>query len=176
MAGPTLRATSLSLAAPDPRALAEFYAALLGVRITVTEPPRPGYPPEDGWAQIRPDGAGPTLNFEYEPTYVPVTWPSEAGRQQVQAHLDIAVDDLPAAVDHALGVGATLADFQPQDDVRVLFDPAGHPFCLFLSPGHANATSRNANTATQNADTPAWGADTASWGADTAAGYLGLRR
>ena len=25
-----------------------------------------------------------------------------------------------------------LADFQPQDDVRVCLDPAGHPFCLFL--------------------------------------------
>jgi hypothetical protein len=25
-----------------------------------------------------------------------------------------------------------LADFQPQEDVRVLFDPVGHPFCLFL--------------------------------------------
>jgi len=24
-----------------------------------------------------------------------------------------------------------LAEFQPQDDVRVLFDPSGHPFCLF---------------------------------------------
>jgi len=30
-------------------------------------------------------------------------------------------------------VGATLADFQPQDDVRVYFDPAGHPFCLFIN-------------------------------------------
>ena len=28
--------------------------------------------------------------------------------------------------------GATLADFQPQEDVRVCLDPAGHPFCLFL--------------------------------------------
>ena len=28
--------------------------------------------------------------------------------------------------------GATLADFQPQEDVRVYLDPAGHPFCLFL--------------------------------------------
>ena len=26
---------------------------------------------------------------------------------------------------------ATLADFQPQKDVRVLLDPAGHPFCLY---------------------------------------------
>jgi len=28
--------------------------------------------------------------------------------------------------------GATLAGFQPQDQVRVCLDPAGHPFCLFL--------------------------------------------
>ena len=26
----------------------------------------------------------------------------------------------------------TLADFQPQADVRVVLDPAGHPFCLYL--------------------------------------------
>jgi hypothetical protein len=25
-----------------------------------------------------------------------------------------------------------LATFQPQDDVRVYLDPAGHPFCLAL--------------------------------------------
>ena len=25
-----------------------------------------------------------------------------------------------------------LAGFQPQQDVRVHLDPAGHPFCLFL--------------------------------------------
>jgi hypothetical protein len=28
-------------------------------------------------------------------------------------------------------VGAVLAEYQPQDDVRVYLDPAGHPFCLF---------------------------------------------
>ena len=28
--------------------------------------------------------------------------------------------------------GATLPSFQPQDDVRVCLDPAGHPFCLYL--------------------------------------------
>ena len=31
-----------------------------------------------------------------------------------------------------MGLGATLAEFQPQDDVRVMLDPAGHPFCLYL--------------------------------------------
>ena len=30
---------------------------------------------------------------------------------------------------------ATVADFQPQDDVRVMLDPAGHPFCLYLDRG-----------------------------------------
>ena len=44
-------------------------------------------------------------------------------------HLEIAVDDLEASVAHAVAQGATLADFQPQEDVRVCLDPAGHPFC-----------------------------------------------
>jgi glyoxalase superfamily protein len=30
----------------------------------------------------------------------------------------------------ATALGATLAVAQPQDNVRVLLDPAGHPFCL----------------------------------------------
>jgi hypothetical protein len=50
-------------------------------------------------------------------------------------HLEIRVDDLEAAVEYAVGLGATLADFQPQEDVRVCLDPAGHPFCLFMSEG-----------------------------------------
>jgi hypothetical protein len=47
-------------------------------------------------------------------------------------HIDIAVDDLAAAVAAAIERGARLAEFQPQEDVRVLYDPAGHPFCLYL--------------------------------------------
>jgi hypothetical protein len=47
-------------------------------------------------------------------------------------HLDIKVDDLGAATTWAIECGARLADFQPQDLVRVLYDPAGHPFCLFV--------------------------------------------
>ena len=30
------------------------------------------------------------------------------------------------------GIGAVLPDFQPQEHVRVLLDPAGHPFCLWM--------------------------------------------
>jgi len=45
--------------------------------------------------------------------------------------LDFEVTDLDEAVAHALSLGAELPDFQPQDDVRILLDPAGHPFCLY---------------------------------------------
>ena len=41
-------------------------------------------------------------------------------------------------------LGAQEADFQPQDDVRVMFDPAGHPFCLYtagIAGAHGSAGS-----------------------------------
>ena len=44
------------------------------------------------------------------------------------------VDDLDGAVGHALACGARLASYQPQDDVRVCLDPAGHRFCPWVDP------------------------------------------
>lgn len=66
-------------------------------------------------------------------TIGPLVWPERPGEQQKMLHLDIRVDDLDEAGSHAVAVGAILADSQPQDDVRVYFDPAGHPFCLFIN-------------------------------------------
>ena len=63
---------------------------------------------------------------------MPPAWPAVAGDQQMMMHLDIEVDDLEAAGTHAVRCGATLAEYQPQDDVRVYLDPAGHPFCLWI--------------------------------------------
>ncbi|HKX41286.1 MAG TPA: VOC family protein [Burkholderiaceae bacterium] len=74
----------------------------------------------------------PTLNFEYEARWTAPRWPSEPGAQNATQHLDIHVTDLAAATEHAVQAGASPAPVQPQDDVRVLFDPAGHPFCLFI--------------------------------------------
>ncbi len=54
-------------------------------------------------------------------------------------HLEIGVDDLDAAVAHAVAAGATLAGYQPQSDVRVCLDPAGHPFCLYIAAATASA-------------------------------------
>lgn len=131
---PRLRVTSVTIGAPDPRELAGFYARLLGWTVTASDPARPGYPPEDGWAQLRPPPGeeGPTLNFEYEAQYTRPVWPSVAGEQHITEHLDIAVTDLDASAAWALDQGARLASYQPQDDVRVLLDPAGHPFCLYI--------------------------------------------
>lgn len=127
----TLTVTSVTIGAPDPRALAQFYARLLGTEVRVTEPPRAGEPPEAGWAQLKAPG-GPTLNFEYEASFEPPVWPAEAGRQNATQHLDVWVrGDLDEAVAWAEQCGARLADHQPQETVRVMYDPAGHPFCLF---------------------------------------------
>jgi catechol 2,3-dioxygenase-like lactoylglutathione lyase family enzyme len=131
---PVMRVAAVTIGAPDPRELAAFYAQMLGWPVVHEDPPRPGAAPEDGWAQVRPPAGqgGPTLNFEYEADYVPPVWPSVAGAQQIMEHLDIAVGDLVGTVAWATAAGATLADYQPQQDVQVMLDPAGHPFCLFL--------------------------------------------
>jgi len=50
----------------------------------------------------------------------------------MMVHLDIEVDDLGLAGSYAVSAGAVLAGFQPQADVRVYLDPAGHPFCLWV--------------------------------------------
>jgi catechol 2,3-dioxygenase-like lactoylglutathione lyase family enzyme len=127
---PSLRATSVTVMAPDPRLLADFYARLLGVEVSTIEPPGPDEPETGGFAQVRMPHL--TLNFEYEQHWARPVWPARAGRQSATQHLDIWVDDLAASSAWAVSCGATLAETQPQDDVRVFFDPAGHPFCLFL--------------------------------------------
>jgi len=133
---PAMAVTSVTIGAPDPRELAAFYARMLGWSVVQEYPARPGEPPEAGWAQVRPPagGVGPRLNFEWEAHYVSPVWPSEADQQQIMEHLDIAVTDVDEAVAWATSAGAAgLADHQPQDHVRVMLDPAGHPFCFFQS-------------------------------------------
>jgi hypothetical protein len=71
------------------------------------------------------------IEFQWDEHYVAPVWPTEPGSQQMMMHIDIAVDDLDAGVAWAIAQGATLASHQPQEDVRVMLDPAGHPFCLF---------------------------------------------
>ncbi len=111
------------LDAPDPLALAQFYSRLLDWEITSVEPT---------WVTIKPPGGIVYLGFHISPKYVPPVWPPVEGRQQQMLHLDIEVGELDEAVASAIEMGATLADFQPQERVRVMLDPVGHPFCLYL--------------------------------------------
>ncbi|GAA1825394.1 VOC family protein [Luedemannella flava] len=119
----TLTWTGVNLDAPDPAALARFYARLLGWEIRVEEP---------DWVKLAAPGGEATLSFQEERNYVRPVWPAGPGDPPMMMHLEIRVDDLATACAHAEECGATLADFQPQDDVRVYLDPAGHPFCLWL--------------------------------------------
>jgi catechol 2,3-dioxygenase-like lactoylglutathione lyase family enzyme len=123
MGSPRFKLGTVVLDCSDANALADFYSRLLGWEVTFREP---------DWALMRSPDGGTGLAFQSEPWYRPPVWPERAGEPEKMLHLDIQVDDLAAGVAHAIAAGATLAGFQPQDDVRVLFDPAGHPFCLFL--------------------------------------------
>ena len=118
-----MKLTAAVLDAKDALALATFYHQLFPDWVLRADEPE--------WATLRgPAGAG--LSFAQEAGYVRPTWPSTAGEQQMMMHLDIEVDDLEAAGAVVTAAGAVLADFQPQDDVRVYFDPDGHPFCLWI--------------------------------------------
>ena len=128
---PRMTLTAIVLDSPDARRLAAFYSQLLGWTVDQDEP---------DWVTLRsPDGRH-QLSFQTEPLYVRPTWPARQGDQQMMAHLDIEVDDLDAAAAHAIAAGATLADYQPQDDVKVHLDPAGHPFCLWARTSAAGET------------------------------------
>ncbi len=118
-----MRLTATVLDAPDARDLAGFYRRLLGWEVIKQEP---------GWVMLRAAEGGAGLSFQTESGYVRPVWPAGPGDPQMSMHLDIEVDDLDAAGARAVAAGATLAGYQPQDDVRVYLDPAGHPFCLFL--------------------------------------------
>ncbi|KKD07318.1 VOC family protein [Streptomyces sp. WM6386] len=116
--------SAVVLDAPDAHRLADFYMRLLGFVVRTDE---------SDWVTIGPPGGGTGLSFQTEPEYVPPVWPTRRpGEQQMMLHLDIEVDDLHTETARAIAEGARPADHQPQDDVRVLFDPAGHPFCLWV--------------------------------------------
>jgi predicted enzyme related to lactoylglutathione lyase len=111
-----------AIEAPDPRGLAKFYSDLLGWPMVHEEP---------GTA-ILAAPQGQFIVFQQAEGYVPPVWPPAEGSQRTMMHFDFQVGDLDSSVAEAIDLGATLATSQPQENVRVLLDPAGHPFCLVL--------------------------------------------
>jgi hypothetical protein len=107
------RLVGISLDCPEPQRLADFYLALLGGR--------------QMWAKessVAIEVPGAVLVAQKVDGYVPPDWPGTA-----IVHLDLTADDLGAAGEWAVALGATLPE-QPDPRWRVLLDPAGHPFCL----------------------------------------------
>ena len=134
MQRPRMSVSGPVLDSADPIGLARFYERLLGWTMVESEGPRKGYPDTDGWAKLRSPDGNQKLEFQWDEHYVAPTWPGAQGDQLMMMHLDIGVDDLEAGVAFAVEAGATVADHQPQADVRVMLDPAGHPFCQFPDP------------------------------------------
>ena len=123
MEQPRMTLSTVVLDCPDAHALADFYGRLLGWPVKVAEP---------DWVLLEGPVGGTALAFQTEAQYVRPTWPAGPGDHSMMMHLDIEVEDLEAAGAHAVALGATLAEYQPQDDVRVYLDTAGHPFCLWV--------------------------------------------
>ncbi|WP_247043507.1 VOC family protein [Arthrobacter rhizosphaerae] len=98
----------------------DFWAGLLGGTVEA----------DDDWHTVFVDGE-PRLGFQLAPNHIQPDWPD--GTQQ-QIHLDLYVDDVAAAHDEAISLGARL--LKPADDLeaaegfQVYADPSGHPFCL----------------------------------------------
>lgn len=123
MSRPATNLTATVIGASDPAALARFYAALLGWEIGREEP---------GWVTVRSPQGGPGLSFQAEHLHKRPVWPGNATDQQMMMHLDVEVEDLEETGAYARSLGAVKAEFQPQDDTVVYFDPDGHPFCLWI--------------------------------------------
>jgi catechol 2,3-dioxygenase-like lactoylglutathione lyase family enzyme len=109
---------------PDPPALADFYAELLGLPVTWLE---------SGFAVVARNDTSSGVAFQLASGYQPPRWPDPRWPQQF--HLDVMVDDVPAAEPEVLALGARL--LQGGDGFRVYADPAGHPFCLIPRPAWA---------------------------------------
>ncbi len=113
---------ALTIDCPDAEVqerLRHFYAQALGGEVVS------GSVRARGWLLI----------FEVISDYKPPTWP--LGETPKQMHFEWMVEDLERAVGTLQSLGATLAEYQRQEDggFRVMLDPAGHPFCVATASG-----------------------------------------
>ncbi|KOV56283.1 VOC family protein [Streptomyces sp. MMG1121] len=115
--------------APDGPALADFYAAALGVTVTETCPDEGGAQTACGFYV---NGAMYLLHTS--PSFTPPRsrrprprWPEE----ELPFHMDLAFDDVAAAELRLLELGATRPGHQPGGKHwTVPLDPSGQPLCV----------------------------------------------
>lgn len=107
--------------------LLSFYTGLLDWPVVFSD---------ETFVRIQPCQGEAGIAFQYDETYIPPTWPSQPGQQQMMAHLDFAVADkkeLQKATEKAIQLGAKIADQQYGGEEWItMLDPAGHPFCFVI--------------------------------------------
>ena len=106
----------VTLDAPNAAVLGEFYSSVLGWPIAYSD---------ENYAMLT--GPSHALGIGTIPDYQRPSWPDDGHKQ---FHLDLAADDIKAAADRCVELGATRAEPQPGEIWVVLLDPAGHPFCI----------------------------------------------
>ncbi len=133
---PRLRQTVLDTT--DVRRLAEFYRELLGLQYRAgDEPPGDGAEDLADWLVLTDADRRRALAFQQVDELPRSTWPSS--EVPMQLHLDLTVPDLDELLrqrGRALALGADqLLDNRddPDEPLFVFADPAGHPFCIFVS-------------------------------------------
>ena len=115
--------TLVVLDAADLAAMSTFSVMLTGKLVGTVDK-------DDDWHMISVDGED-RLGIQLAPDHVPPQWP-DGSPQQI--HLDLFVEDVAAAHDEVMALGAKLLqaadDLKAGEGFQVYADPAGHPFCL----------------------------------------------
>ena len=93
---------------PDPRALAQFYCQVLGMKVNEDI---------DGWVVIGAEPGLRRLAFQRAEQWVPPRWPDPAYPQQL--HLDIRVSDADQSEQALLALGAVRIHGERETGFRV---------------------------------------------------------
>ncbi|MGX1758760.1 VOC family protein [Streptomyces lydicus] len=114
----------VALDCPDPRALADFYAEMLGWQVTDED---------EEWVEIAgPDGRSLAFQRVAE-GYRPPQWPGQDMPQQLHLDFDVPRAKIEEAERTIVALGAKLVQHdEGKQSWRVYLDPAGHPFCLCM--------------------------------------------
>lgn len=135
MTYPVLSCTAIDARAP--RALADFYCALLGLHCRPgDEAPPPPAPDDTDWIVLLDAAERRVLAVQTKPDLRPSTWPSE--EIPMQLHMDFRVPDeqeLDVQRERAEDLGARVLmdrSSDPEEPLYVMADLEGHPFCLLV--------------------------------------------
>ena len=123
MTPPSIAWAAVTIDCVDPPRVAAFWSALLGLPVHPAGDDRPG------WIRLGPAVAGgPVVNFQPVPE-------AKTGKDRI--HLDLWVDDLDAAIDRAVALGARrIGGLQvlERGTIAVVADPEGNELCLLAAP------------------------------------------